>query len=112
LYKRIDEAQFEHCEWVDKGEDWIAEPVLWTPNWAHLGVLIACQLHNQLLLVKAKEFGDIVRLTPLSLLMLQSYAHNFMAHLNRIPPEDLSDISQGDQISDRIRSFIDADTVF
>jgi hypothetical protein len=35
-----DEAETP-TEHVDKGEDWIAEPMLWTRGWTHLGLLMA-----------------------------------------------------------------------
>ncbi|CAJ1329731.1 unnamed protein product [Effrenium voratum] len=41
VYSRMDSRGDEHKELVDKGEDWISEPVLWTPSWVHLGLLMS-----------------------------------------------------------------------
>merc|ERR1711977_274152 len=58
-YVKVDSKLEEKEEWVDKGEDWIAEPVLWTAEWVHLGVLTAVT-ECELLLIDASSFGEVV----------------------------------------------------
>merc|ERR1712032_1357234 len=63
LYRRVDAMGWTHSEVVDKGEDWIAEPVLWTRSWIHIGILTAIK-HAVNVSIDAKVFGDQVRLNP------------------------------------------------
>jgi len=95
-------------EWVDKGEDWIAEPVLWTPSWVHQGMLIATT-ECDLLLVSADKFAEVIRLSPPVHSLVSCYATSFMKWLSEQALKDsssLSDICQGEDVSDTLRGFI------
>jgi len=81
----------EHVELVKKPEDWISEPVLWTPAWVHLGVLTA-GTDCDLLLVDPKNFSDVVSRSPPAHIMAISYAQNFVRWLNSLEEDRLSDI--------------------
>ncbi|CAE8596869.1 unnamed protein product [Polarella glacialis] len=48
-------------EFLDAGEDWIAEPIMWTPSWIHVGEAKAVT-ESELLCVKPKTFEDILSL--------------------------------------------------
>jgi len=104
-YIRLD-SQNQVNEIVDT-EDWIAEPVLWTESWFHRGGLIAKD-ECELLLLEATKFIESVNLNPLAVYFVTGYARKFMAWLNSEPIDLLSDISQGELISDRVRGFIPA----
>lgn len=104
-YTRDTEGK-EHKEDVDKGEDWVAEPVLWTPRWVHLGVLVAVHAQNHMMLVDSDKFAAIISKTPSAYRIVQHYAVNFMKHLNSVPDEELSDVSQGENLGETIRAFI------
>ncbi|CAE7304793.1 KCNH5 [Symbiodinium natans] len=66
-YVRDADTQNERVDVVDKGEegqlvqDWIGEPVMWTPFWVHVGQLTAVS-ECDLCAVAPKEFGEIVAL--------------------------------------------------
>lgn len=104
-YCRMDNTFQEHKEWVDKGEDWIAEPVLWTHAWTHLGSLSAVT-ECDLLLVEPKKFCELVRLNPAAFQLAAGYAKKFLEWLNSIAQADLSDIWQGEEVGDLIDSFM------
>jgi len=88
---------------VDEKEDWIAEPILWTTNWVHLGVLVATR-ETDLLLVNPAKFSEAICLNPPTYVIVKSYARNFIEWLNA--EEDQNDIIQGDQLADHIRTFL------
>mmetsp|Transcript_95991 Transcript_95991/g.311362 ORF Transcript_95991/g.311362 Transcript_95991/m.311362 type:complete len:874 (+) Transcript_95991:111-2732(+) len=92
-------------EWVDSSEDWIAEPVLWTPTWKHMGHPIS-YLKSELLLVDAGRFAEVLGLNPQAMELTSVYARNFMAWLNEQDRQELSDITQGDQVGALIASFL------
>jgi len=108
-YARIDGNGEEKFEWVDGAEDWIAEPVLWTPRWVHLGSLVACS-EADLVLINGEDFGTIIRLNPAVWQLVSSYAGRFMQWVQQTPPSQLSDISQGEDVSDMLRGFIEEST--
>jgi len=95
----------QHEEWVDSHEDWISEPVLWVPNWTHLGTLMA-GTEAELLLVDGGKFGEIISLNPPVFAQVRQYAARFVELINLQSCEELSDISQGEDISDTLRAFI------
>uniref|UniRef100_A0A7S2BT85 Cyclic nucleotide-binding domain-containing protein n=1 Tax=Alexandrium andersonii TaxID=327968 RepID=A0A7S2BT85_9DINO len=103
--KAVEPTQSNQVEWVDKNEDWISEPVLWTPAWVHLGILQA-HTEAELLLIDASKFGGIVSLTPAALAVVRHYARSFLKWMNQMSYDSLSDISQGEDISDKLRQFI------
>lgn len=104
-YFRIDARGKRRPERVEKGEDWIAEPVLWVENWEHLGCL-AAETHCELCLVCPKEFSAAVSQNPVAYALSRTYARNFSRWLNDIPLEDHSDICQGEDVSDRHVGFL------
>mmetsp|Transcript_13347 Transcript_13347/g.30436 ORF Transcript_13347/g.30436 Transcript_13347/m.30436 type:complete len:872 (+) Transcript_13347:88-2703(+) len=94
-----------NTERVDEGEDWIAEPVLYTSAWVHLGTLMA-HTEADLLLIEAKGYSAAVKLNPPAYLCVQGYAEKFLDWVNNVPGDDLSDIAQGEDIGKMIESFI------
>jgi len=95
-------------EEVTEDEDWISEQSLWTEDWVHLGTATASE-HSDLLQVLAEKLCEVVKLNPFSMQQVSLYAKKFMEWLNEQAMEDdehLSDIIQGDKVSDQIRDFI------
>jgi len=105
-YFRYDSHGKEHREWVDKAEDWIAEPVLWTTGWVHLGLLIAYK-ECDLLTVDATKCLDCVKRNPQASEFISHYARNFLLWLNTEHRDNLSDIYQGELISPLVVEFMD-----
>jgi len=105
-YSRMDSYGQEYYELVDGAEDWIAEPVLWTPNWVHLGSLVACS-EADLVLVDGEIFAATVRLNPAVCQLVRGYARRFMQWVNQTTPCQLSDISQGEAISVKLQGFVE-----
>jgi len=95
----------ECTERVDRAEDWIAEPVLWTPKWVHLGTLTA-KSEADLVLIDGEQFGNIIGRSPHISELVGNYARFFINWMNNQPFESLSDISQGEDVSDMLRGFI------
>jgi len=108
-YGKTDSNGQDSYEWVDGAEDWIAEPVLWTPRWVHLGSLVAYS-EADLVLIDGEHFGTIVRLNPAVWQLVSGYARRFMQWVNQMPPSQLSDISQGEDISVKLQGFIEQTT--
>lgn len=90
-------------EWVEKREDWIAEPVLWIHKWLHVG-RPASMTETEILLVGPGEFGKMVTLTPAAFKLVSLYAQEFVAWLNAQPTPS-HDIFQGEVISRDLASF-------
>jgi len=106
-YLRADTLGLQHLEWVDKGEDWISEPALWTEQWSHCGRLTAVA-HADNVTIDAGSFGDQVKKNPKAHVWVSGYATNFLKWLNSQKIDDLSDISQGEDVGDLIKSFFPA----
>mmetsp|Transcript_113992 Transcript_113992/g.322417 ORF Transcript_113992/g.322417 Transcript_113992/m.322417 type:complete len:744 (-) Transcript_113992:127-2358(-) len=106
VYNRIDSQGQERRELVDKGEDWMAEPVLWMKSWVHLGMLTALKECN-LMLLNPTKFGNIVHLNPGAYNLVLTYVKNFMQWINSVSDDDLSDIWQGENVSSRHRKFME-----
>lgn len=104
-YSRLDKQKQEHREIVDCNEDWIAEPILWTPHWVHLGTLVACK-ESCLLLIDPDTFRQCVGLNPQALWLGSRYAEKFLQWLNSEDADNLSDITQGEVASDMMVSFM------
>mmetsp|Transcript_54384 Transcript_54384/g.96434 ORF Transcript_54384/g.96434 Transcript_54384/m.96434 type:complete len:829 (+) Transcript_54384:2-2488(+) len=81
------------AEWVEKGEDWISEPVLWMEVWHHRGELVAV-VPCDILLIDAREFRSTCKKSPQVHAFVSSYAASFVKWINGIDGESLSDISQ------------------
>jgi len=96
-YKRVTSEGRVLCEMVDKGEDWIAEPVLWSTEWYHLGDCIAADT-SRLMLVSPHHFCEEAMRNPLAWALVTRYCRNFLKWLNSTNPDELSDITQGDHL--------------
>jgi len=92
-------------ERVDRGEDWISEPVLWTPTWVHLGGLTAITECN-LLLVEPEKFSHVINRSPPAVGLTITYARNFMRWLNARAQDELSDVWQGQHVAATAREFM------
>jgi len=90
---------------VDMAEDWIAEPVLWTKKWIHLGELTA-EIESDLLVVLPTEFCRVVSMNPAALSLVKPYVRNFMAWLNDTSFDELSDVCQGEFVGPRVHSMM------
>jgi len=104
-YNRICSKGIEHPEVVDKCEDWISEPVLWTDSWVHRGgchALTVCALT----LVNPGKFGETIKLNPIAHNLACTYARSFVDWLNAQPWDRISDIWQGEDIGDTVRGFM------
>ncbi|CAE8647579.1 unnamed protein product [Polarella glacialis] len=103
-----DSPETNEKEFVDAGEDWIAEPILWTPSWVHVGNALAytdCEMQT----VDPKAFARILGLVKPVLAIVSSYGSSFMSWMEEQSGfDDLNDVIQGDKVSDVIRSFIPA----
>jgi len=107
-YTRIDSAKRLHHELVEKGEDWIAEPVLWVHRWVHQGILNAIEDSDNLT-IDATKFAKQVQLNPQAHEFAATYATNFLKWLNDQDSNQLSDISQGEDVGELFESFIPND---
>merc|ERR1719223_904828 len=56
-YERWGPDGEEENEWVDCQEDWISEPILWTPKWSHRGQLMA-EVESEVLRLHPTKFAD------------------------------------------------------
>ncbi|CAE8593574.1 unnamed protein product [Polarella glacialis] len=102
LYTKADDTHKQ--EWVERGEDWIAEPVLWTSGWFHLGQLVATA-DCELVKVDPTAFAAVAG-TSKSLKMLTAlYAKGFLDWLSK-QGDDLSDIVQGDVMGVIVEDFL------
>merc|ERR1719329_704098 len=104
-YLRIDINGVARHERVQKGEDWISEPVLWVEAWEHLGGLVA-ESHCELCLVCPKEFAGTVSRSPVAYGLSRSYARSYFQCLNSVSVEDHSDIAQGEDVYDMHAGFL------
>jgi hypothetical protein len=104
-YIKMDPELGDLSETVDSNEDWISEPVLWTPTWIHLGQLMALR-ESELIMIDWKKFGQVMQLNPQAYQMAAKYARNFLSWLCSVDVRELSDISQGEDVSEMVRQFI------
>lgn len=104
-YIRVDSKGGQQQEQVDHTEDWIAEPVLWMKTWWHLGDLMA-EFECDLLLLNPSKFCTIVHLNPPAFRLASTYAKSFIDWIRNEDPDNLSDISQGEKIGERLQSFM------
>lgn len=104
-YIKTDPELGDLSESVDSNEDWISEPVLWTPTWIHMGQLMALR-ESELIMMEWKKFGQVMSLNPQVLQMACQYAKNFLTWLCSVDVRELSDISQGEDVSDMVRQFL------
>eukprot|EP00929_Paragymnodinium_shiwhaense_P000623 TRINITY_DN100872_c0_g1_i1.p1 TRINITY_DN100872_c0_g1~~TRINITY_DN100872_c0_g1_i1.p1 ORF type:complete len:875 (-),score=190.38 TRINITY_DN100872_c0_g1_i1:99-2723(-) len=97
-------------EWVDKREDWISEPCLWLKSWVQLGELIAAT-PCELLHLRPGDFANIVQKNATAYVLALRYSSNYLKWMAAIPWGELSDITQGDIVSDQLASFLQAEPV-
>lgn len=107
---RYAHAKTEVREIVEEHEDWISEASLWMTKWVHLGNLSAVTESN-LLLVSPKIFAEIVQKNPHAYSLASTYARNFLQWLNDLSAEELSDIFQGEIVSERHLEFCEVDNM-
>ncbi|OLQ14230.1 hypothetical protein AK812_SmicGene1632 [Symbiodinium microadriaticum] len=106
-YARDADTPNERVEVVDKGEDWIGEPVIWTPFWIHVGQLTAVS-ECDLCAVAPKAFGDIVALVRPVAAIVARYSQKIMLWVKDLDTKgELTDVMQGEDVLDLIRSFLD-----
>jgi len=107
-YRRDNSRGDSIRELVDKGEDWIAEPVLWSTSWYHLGDCLALA-ESRLMLVEPTKFCEVVKRNPKAWLLVTTYCRKFIRWVNSADIDELSDITQGDdeQITQRIKMFME-----
>mmetsp|Transcript_116875 Transcript_116875/g.182620 ORF Transcript_116875/g.182620 Transcript_116875/m.182620 type:complete len:183 (+) Transcript_116875:1-549(+) len=96
-----------HKEWVDKGEDWITEPVLWTPHWVTMGELTSTTV-SELLEVSSANFKDAISRTPQVYERVCSYALKFLQWYQGMSRDDQSDICQGEIVGEQIKQMVDS----
>jgi len=107
VYTKFDSKGNAQREYVDHAEDWIAEPVLWTPHWVHMGGLIAIT-ETVLLVVADVKFMEKVRLNPQAFNIAKEYAVQFIDWLNCQEYDQLSDIQQGEKVGEIFKQFLPA----
>lgn len=105
--RMIDNHGTEVKEFVDKAEDWLAEPALWTEAWYHVGEAKA-YTDCEVLMVDPKAFEEILNVVRPVASIVANYCRSFMAWLQNLESEEgmLTDAIQGDQVSDTIQSFL------
>eukprot|EP00913_Durusdinium_trenchii_P025737 g24153.t1 len=105
--RMIDNSGHEYKEFVDKGEDWLAEPALWTEAWYHVGEAKA-YTDCEVLLVDPKAFEEILNVVRPVASIVAQYCRRFMAWLQTLESEEgmLTDVIQGDLVSKTIQSFL------
>ncbi|CAJ1356232.1 unnamed protein product [Effrenium voratum] len=102
LYKKGD----THKDYVQANEDWVTETALWLQSWELLGTAEALG-ESVIVSIDADIFLHVVESSSNSLIrMVQMYARRFAVWLNELPLHELSDVIQGDLVTDKIRSFI------
>ncbi|CAK0903133.1 unnamed protein product [Prorocentrum cordatum] len=111
-YKRVTSEGDVIREMVDKGEDWIAEPVLWTTEWYHLGDCTATDQSN-LMLVSPHHFCKEAQRNPTAWVLVTNYSKNFLKWLNSTDLDDLSDVTQGDEtdVQKQLAKFMVVDDI-
>lgn len=90
-YTKTDSEREEQPIVVKRPEDFVAEPVLWTPNWVHLGVLTATS-ETEVLALDPQKFADIMRRTPDAFSAALEYGRGYVDMLNDLEEHELSDI--------------------
>jgi hypothetical protein len=96
--------------WVDRGEDWIAEPVIWTATWMYLGELTASTESVDLAAIEPTAVFKVVDKVKHVTAVVSQYAVNYLVWLNELLPEELSDIAQGEDMDCVFTDFIPKST--
>jgi len=95
-YRRLSRKGEVSREMVEANEDWIAEPVLWSAEWYHLGDCTAVE-ESSLMLVSPEHFSMEAKRNPPAWVLVTTYCKNFLKWLNATDPDELSDITPVDQ---------------
>jgi len=103
--KQREDGDQPHREWVEKDEDWITEPALWTPDWVTLGKLTA-KCVSELLDLSSEHFADAIKRNPQVFDQVSNYARLFLLWMHDKDHDDLSDICQGEVIGGKIRNML------
>lgn len=103
-YTRVHQEQ-SYPEPVNSHEDWITEPALWVADWRHLGDLRSTET-TELLMVSSDKLAESASMNPLALWTVHHYAHRYTAWLNATDPSRLSDITQGEERSQELYTFV------
>lgn len=104
LYKKSLSEEDE--EYVQANLDWVTEPALWLNNWEHLGT---AEAHGEsvLISISADRFKKVVsQANPVLIRVVQIYARRFLAWINDLPLNELSDVFQKELVEAKIRSFV------
>lgn len=104
-YHRIAQDSDEQ-EIVESNEDWIAEPVLWIDDWVHLGDLRAAS-ETELLRIDPASLLKIVGLNPVAFKVVSFYARGYVTWLNEFDKLNLSDISQGENVTEDLNNLLE-----
>jgi len=104
-YIKVSQDGEDKKEFVDRAEDWIAEPVLWSPTWEHLGVLMVV-VQSELLTINGDKFCEVTKMNPQAWACCAHYAKKFIRWLNDQKEEMRSDIFQGEIVKNEIAGFI------
>jgi len=75
---------------------WVSEAVLWT-SWEHCGTLVATS-QCRLCTISAREFQDVVLSFGHSALSAVQHGKSFVNYLNRLEPDDVTDLSFPDPV--------------
>eukprot|EP00928_Gymnodinium_smaydae_P037147 TRINITY_DN2582_c0_g1_i1.p1 TRINITY_DN2582_c0_g1~~TRINITY_DN2582_c0_g1_i1.p1 ORF type:complete len:194 (-),score=49.74 TRINITY_DN2582_c0_g1_i1:16-597(-) len=105
LYTKYGHSDRE--DWVDRGQDWIAEPALWASSWSHLGELIATS-ECDMVSVEPDIFCRVVNLIKPVATVVARYAEMYLRWLQTLDPEDVSDIAHSDRVGAQLTKFAKA----
>jgi len=68
-------------EIIEHKEVWVAEAVLWTPTWLHLGAMTACR-ETEWLCLSPERFCNTIEGNPEAYLLAAEYSGKFLGLLN------------------------------
>lgn len=106
-YRRLCAAGKEvFQEMVEAAEDWISEPALWLKLWVHLGSLTS-SVETELCAVGADTLPGIIKLNPVASRACWHYVQNFFEWIQQLPYDEMSDISQGEDVCLTLASWCD-----
>lgn len=100
-YSRLIDEE-DVTEFVES-EDWISEPVIWTPDWFHVGTALA-HSECEVLLISPKSFEDVLSLVKPVAVVASEYGRRLIAFVAGM--DHLNDVIQGDKLGPTIKNFI------
>mmetsp|Transcript_20311 Transcript_20311/g.44809 ORF Transcript_20311/g.44809 Transcript_20311/m.44809 type:complete len:118 (+) Transcript_20311:3-356(+) len=86
-----------------KKDDWVCEASLWV-MWAARGDCTARQ-DTDVVVVNAQAFGEVISLDPLMCNLMSAYCAQFVAWLNNMDQDDLTDVFFGGRSAGLIDGF-------